>query len=191
MRLSPAPKAHAHKPSDKPYKRSWGWTFEQLRELRLTASIGDDHEYLIPTLEEALQVCKERTTIRLDKFNEWDWDTDIYPLIQKTGAWRTCFLSEYLGIEKQEEVMAAIKAESGMDALRFYILKQEKREGWVETTDSVIEKDGFAVAIWRNPQIKLLDLYVEEAEQISLGSDLSISQTDRRLYLGVGRSYFY
>lgn len=157
----------------------------------MTASIGDDHEYLIPTLEEALQVCKERTTIRLDKFNEWDWDTDIYPLIQKTGAWRTCFLSEYLSIEKQEEVMAAIKAESGMDALRFYILKQEKREGWVETTDSVIEKDGFAVAIWRNPQIKLLDLYVEEAEQISLGSDLSISQTDRRLYMGVGRSYFY
>ena len=98
----------------------------ELRELRLNASIGDDYEYLIPTLEEVLQVCKERTTIRLDKFSMWDWDTDIYPLIQKTGAWRTCILSEFHSTEKQEEIISTIKAESGMDVLRFYTLKHEK-----------------------------------------------------------------
>ena len=140
------------------------WTFAELRELRLNASIGDDYEYLIPTLEEVLQVCKERTTIRLDKFSVWDWDTDIYPLIQKTGAWRTCILSEFHSTEKQEEIMSTIKAESGMDVLRFYTLKHEKASEWVDLTNSILEKDGHAIAIWRNPNIKQLDLYAAEAE---------------------------
>ena len=61
------------------------WTFEELRQLRLKCN-GEQTDYLIPTFEEALQVCKGRTTIRLDKYGVWDWDEDVYPLIKKVGA---------------------------------------------------------------------------------------------------------
>ena len=68
------------------------WTFEQLRQLRLVHG-GRYTEYVIPTLEEVLTVCRGRTTIRLDRVEQWDWDADIYPLVRKTEAWEALVLS--------------------------------------------------------------------------------------------------
>lgn len=65
------------------------WTLEQLRQLRLTMESGDGTNYVIPTLEEVIMVCKDRCFVNLDKFWRFDWNLDVVPLIEKQEAYRT------------------------------------------------------------------------------------------------------
>ena len=124
------------------------WTFEQIRQLRLLTKSGAQSDYLIPTLKEALQVCNERTTLRLDKAEEWDWDTDIYPLVKETGAWRTCIVSEYVSLDKQKEIMDTIKTESGKDALMFYRYPDWESQNWLTYTETLLGQGYQPIAQW-------------------------------------------
>lgn len=65
------------------------WTLEELRCLRLTMESGDGTNYVIPTLEEVIMVCKDRCFVNLDKFWRFDWNLDVVPLIEKHEAYRT------------------------------------------------------------------------------------------------------
>ena len=69
------------------------WTLEQLRQLRLTKG-GVVTNYVIPTIEDVIKVAKDHVFINLDKFSRFNWDTDILPLIQSTGAYETVLLSQ-------------------------------------------------------------------------------------------------
>lgn len=69
------------------------WTLDELRQLCLKTNAGVQTDYLIPTMEEVLTVCKGRIWIRLDKLNVFDWDRDIQPLIEKTGAYEVCIFN--------------------------------------------------------------------------------------------------
>ena len=65
------------------------WTFAQIRALRLKFPSGKETPYLVPALSDQILVCKGRGFLTLDKHNTFDWDRDVYPLIEKTGAYET------------------------------------------------------------------------------------------------------
>ena len=69
------------------------WTLAQLRQLRLVLN-GKATNYVIPTIEDVIKIAKNHVFINLDKFSRFDWDTDILPLIQSTGAYETVLLSQ-------------------------------------------------------------------------------------------------
>lgn len=73
--------------------RIYDWTYEQLCSLSLKQGMGGDAAaltpYKIPTLEEAIKVCAERIFVRLDKLDQWDYNSDIWPLIEKYKAYNT------------------------------------------------------------------------------------------------------
>lgn len=67
------------------------WTLEELRQLRLTkGNGGEETPYVIPTLEDAIKVCRDRCFIMLDdKKNELDWNMDVFTLLRANDAYRT------------------------------------------------------------------------------------------------------
>lgn len=69
------------------------WTLDEVRQLRLKTNAGVQTDYIIPTMEEVLTVCRGRIWIRLDKLSVFDWDRDIQPLIEKTGAYEVCIFN--------------------------------------------------------------------------------------------------
>ena len=140
------------------------WTFEQLRQLRL-AYKGRITDYLIPTFEEALTVCRGRTTIRLDKHDVWDWDTDVYPLIKKTEAWDTCIINYHYSLEKQQRILGEIQADSGVDALIFYKYRHQDRKKWVKTYESLLDEPLTYVARWTSFETDNMKKSVEEAAE--------------------------
>lgn len=94
------------------------WTLAELRRLRLKTNDGVQTDYLIPTFEEVLTVCKDRIRVRLDKLPVFDWERDIAPLIEKTGAYDTCiFNREYPLARHRDYVRAA--ADRGLIALSY------------------------------------------------------------------------
>ena len=122
-----------------------GWTLEELRQLRLVEIDGTETDYLIPTLEEVLQVCNQRTTLRLDKLDYWDWDADVYPLVQKTGAYDTCILHQQISYANRKTIYDTIKLESGKDVPMFYSLKHDIMEQWESRLETVHGEGYFPV----------------------------------------------
>lgn len=137
------------------------WTYEQLCELRLLSG-GEVSDYRIPTLEEALIVCKNRTTLRLDKWDCWDWDEDIWPLIQKTEAWRTIIIPEHLGLEKQTQVMDDIKARSGYDSLFYYDVYTNNCAEWLSIADTFPQNGSVPVVRWYDFRARALEATLEK-----------------------------
>ena len=138
------------------------WTFEELRQLRLKERNGNLTEYIIPTLQEALQVCCERITIRLDKTECWDWDTEVYPMVQELGAWRTCLVNFEFDLEKQERIVETIKTESGKEPVLFYRVLQDNRETWRERVDMLLEK-GYQPMVRWTISLRGMEQYVKIA----------------------------
>ncbi len=73
------------------------WTLAQLRELRLknnyslTSSSGAVTNYLIPTLEDVIKICKGRCLITLDKVGNFEWE-DVEVLLKRNDAYLTVML---------------------------------------------------------------------------------------------------
>lgn len=94
------------------------WTYEQLLELRLLEGDGQNGqapktEYLIPTMEEVLTVCKGRIMVILDKIDRFSWQDDMYPLVKKLEAWDTCMVYD-------SAVIDDFVADTGKAPLLFY-----------------------------------------------------------------------
>ena len=90
------------------------WTLEQLRQLCLKTNAGVQTDYLIPTMEEVLTVCKGRIWLRLDKINLFDWNKDIQPLIEKTGAWDVCIFNREYALKDAREYRDIVQANGGI-----------------------------------------------------------------------------
>ncbi len=89
------------------------WTLEEVRQLRLKTNDGVQTDYLIPTLEEVLTVCKGHIWARLDKLNVFDWDSEITPLIEKTGAYDTLIFNRQYAMAKIREYRDFVEGKGG------------------------------------------------------------------------------
>ena len=94
----------------------------------------------------------------------WDWDTDIYPLIKETGAWRTCILHQQFSFEQRKEILDTIKADSGKDGLMFYSFKHDDRESWETKWSSLTEQGYQPIVHYAQFKIRTASRYVQEAE---------------------------
>ena len=147
------------------------WTYEELCQLRLTTYKRESTDYLIPTFEEVLKVCNERATIRLDKQNNFNWDTDIYPLIEKTGAWRAVIPNWHLGIKKMNNIRNTIKLDSGIEPLIWYKVNMDyvdegksNGEEWLSMVEG-FRKDGyFPILRWGDFNIKIYEKHLRNAK---------------------------
>ncbi|MBE5786359.1 MAG: glycerophosphodiester phosphodiesterase family protein [Clostridiales bacterium] len=95
------------------------WTFEQIRALRLRAADGTVTNCLVPTLMDQILLCKDRAFLTLDKHNEFDWDRDIYPLIQKADAYETVLIPYTYSPARAREITEKVKADSGKQIFYF------------------------------------------------------------------------
>lgn len=60
------------------------WTLDSLRTLRLRNGLGRATYHTIPTLEEAMLVCKDKILVNLDKC--YDYFDKAYKILEKTGT---------------------------------------------------------------------------------------------------------
>lgn len=60
------------------------WTLDSIRTLRLKNGIGIKTKEIVPTLEEALLIMKDKILINLDKADRY-FD-EIFPILEKTGT---------------------------------------------------------------------------------------------------------
>jgi glycerophosphoryl diester phosphodiesterase len=78
------------------------WTLDSLRKLYLKDGLGIETSYKIPTLEEALLVCKGKALVNLDK--SYEFFNQGYDVAKKTGTTRQIVMK---GSDKTvEQVMA-------------------------------------------------------------------------------------
>lgn len=111
------------------------WTYAQLQELYLKDNQGGDSatltKFKIPTLEEALIVCRDRLLIVPDKPSLWQYidttsvmkDSDrnfLFPLMQKTGNYESILVSygkpngAFLSVNQAAEIQSALHKASGV-----------------------------------------------------------------------------
>ena len=94
------------------------WTFEQVRRLRLTMN-GETTNYVMPTLEEVIMVCNNRCFVFLDLGgeHEFDWLTELYPLVKKHNAYRSIWLPHNylssLSMNRVDYLLDMIEEDSG------------------------------------------------------------------------------
>ena len=87
------------------------WTYEQIKQLRVRED-GVETDYIIPTLDEVIRVCKGKTKIWMDKTEYWNWDEHIYPLVKKHAAWDTCVLPFTMNVDEQKTITATVARDS-------------------------------------------------------------------------------
>ena len=135
------------------------WTLEELRQLRVRAAANKQGgEYLIPTFEEALRVCVGRTTIRLDKMGEWEWNKDVYPLVKKYNAYETCVINHNHSLDEQLNIVAQTKKDSGgVTPPVLHKIYSDEANSWAAKLKS-LERQGLS------PILRWQDFYAKEAE---------------------------
>lgn len=77
------------------------FTLEELRKLRLKNGAGIKTRHLVPTLEEALLLCKGKVMINLDK--GYDYFKEAYEVLEKTGTVDHCIIKASLPYEEVKE----------------------------------------------------------------------------------------
>ena len=89
------------------------WTLAELRQLCLKTNSGVQTDYLIPTLEEVLLVCKGHIWARLDKLTVFDWDSEITPLIEKTEAYEVLIFNRQYAMAKIRAYRDFVESKGG------------------------------------------------------------------------------
>jgi glycerophosphoryl diester phosphodiesterase len=69
------------------------WNLDSLRKLYLKDGLGIETKYKIPTLEEALLVCKGKTLVNLDK--SYEFFNQAYDVAKKTGTTNQIVMKGY------------------------------------------------------------------------------------------------
>ncbi|HLO54540.1 MAG TPA: glycerophosphodiester phosphodiesterase family protein [Saprospiraceae bacterium] len=77
------------------------WTLDSLKTLKLIDGLGVETNQKIPTLEEALRLCKDKILVNLDK--SYDIFDKCYEVVQKTGTYRQVIIK---GAKTRMEVEA-------------------------------------------------------------------------------------
>ena len=92
------------------------WTYEQLRQLRLLGKDGKVTDYKIPALREVIQVAKNHVFVTLDKWNNFNWDTGVYPLLKEFQAWQTVLIPYGYSIDRAYQIQQVMRKETGFCA---------------------------------------------------------------------------
>lgn len=108
------------------------FTLEELRKLRLKNGAGIKTRHLVPTLEEALCLCKGKVMINLDK--GYDYFKEAYEVLEKTGTVDHCIIKASLPYEQ-------VKAENGdvLDKMVFMPVIDLCKEGAEKMIDDYLE----------------------------------------------------
>ena len=142
-------------------KKVCDWTFSELQKLHLVMKDGTLTDYIIPTFEEALHVCNGRTKLMLDK-EEWDWNRDVYPLIEKYAAWDTCIPPRTYSFSYKNSIAEAIKSTSGVSGM--YAFEDIRISSCAEWKKSVLEMKSSGtnyIAYW--PTLRVTKTLIEES----------------------------
>lgn len=145
------------------------WTLEELRLLRLTkASGGEESNYVIPTLEDCIRVCKDHCFITLDdKKNEIDWNMDIFTLLKANDAYRTVLpIYNYgtrVGFDVLQLICKTLTKNSGSEFAP-YLLRTHNTAESLEDSASKIDEYGLFPGLrcgeYDEEFVKLLKNYV-------------------------------
>lgn len=126
------------------------WTYEQLLQLNLKMGQGGDGAavtpYKVPTLDEAIKVCANKLFVRLDVKEDangvifWDFEKDIWPLLQKYEAYTTVVCTWHSAFTKStykytRELRERTEAICGKPILNFY-----KNEARAESIARIMKK---------------------------------------------------
>lgn len=88
------------------------WTLEQIRRLRLKTWRGVQTDYMVPTLRELIQVCKNRCFLTLDKIHGFRWEA-VYELIKELEAYRTVLIPYNYPLDRVYEIEKQVRRETG------------------------------------------------------------------------------
>lgn len=80
------------------------YTLAELRNFRLRSGTGHKTAHTIPTLEEVMELCKDRIMVNIDK--GYDYFKDVCTILEKTGTIKQCVMKAGLPYER-------VKAENG------------------------------------------------------------------------------
>lgn len=108
------------------------FTLEELKKLRLKNGAGIKTRHLVPTLEEALLLCKGKVMINLDK--GYDYFKEAYEVLEKTGTVDHCIIKASLPYEQ-------VKKENGdvLDKMIFMPVINLCKEGAEEMIDDYLK----------------------------------------------------
>lgn len=77
------------------------YTLDELRKLRLRNGAGHKTAHLIPTLEEAMLLCKGQILVNIDK--GYDYFKETYAILKKTGTTSQCIVKAGLSYQQVKE----------------------------------------------------------------------------------------
>lgn len=142
-------------------------TYAQLKTLRLRDGLGRPTEHEIPTLEDALMLCKGRILVNLDKAD--NQIPELYPLLLKTGTIDQVALGSYNTYDemfsiagdylKKVNYMPKIKDDSRAisaylkqfeDSLNFSVLQVRFKSETAATVEYLNVGDKYNSWIWVN-----------------------------------------
>lgn len=100
------------------------WTYDEICQLRLKAGRNFDSEaiteYIVPTLEDVLRVCNNRTFFIMDKMNPWEeWET-IYKCILTTKCYEPFAFAYKFPEEEVNRIRKSMMEEFGKTGPYFY-----------------------------------------------------------------------
>lgn len=120
------------------------WTLAELRQLCLKTNSGVQTDYLIPTMEEVLLVCKGHIWARLDKLNVFDWNADVQPLIEKTEAYDVIIFNRQYAMSKIREYRDFVQSKGGTP-LYYYTFGSKD---WSSLLDMLAKYDLHPIGWW-------------------------------------------
>ncbi|MDR2039007.1 MAG: glycerophosphodiester phosphodiesterase family protein [Bacteroidales bacterium] len=135
------------------------FTVEELKKLRLRAGNGIKTYEHIPTLEEALFICKDRILVNIDKGGTYI--KEITPILRKTDT-------EKQVIIKGKYTVAKVKEEYGKNTGMLYmpIVDIDKPESWIELSNFLKDFKPIAVeACFKTDNFKELNRLSEITRQ--------------------------
>ena len=125
------------------------WTLAELQQLNLVMEDGSETDYIIPTFEEVLSVCKGRTKLVLDKTDDWAWKQDVHPLIEKYEAWDTCILPRTYSFSNKNNIAKVLKAAGGGSGIyAFEDIGTASSNGWEEVVSKVKDSGNDYILYW-------------------------------------------
>ena len=130
------------------------WTYEQLMQLNLKMGAGGDSakltDYKIPTLDEAFKVCANRIFVRLDvkgpdnsSLPFWDFEKDIWPLMQKYECYTTPILTWHSWFTKNNYQLAKTYREKTKDLCGKPMIFMLPNNKSAATLGNIIRANGF------------------------------------------------
>lgn len=130
------------------------WTLAELQKLNLVMEDGSLTDYIIPTFEEVLSVCKGRTKLVLDKTDDWAWKQDVHPLIEKYEAWDTCILPRTYSFSNKNNIAKVIKSSGGTTGVyAFEDIGTGNASTWESTVTKVKESGHDYILYWATSSV--------------------------------------